>query len=380
MKYFDYAASTPLDPKAQEAFCAASEHAFANTESLHDSGSRSHFLLEQCRSKLADYLGVSPEGIYFTSGGTESNLLAIISLVIGQGEKKHLITSHGEHSSIHSAMDYLAAKGYEISYVSMTKDGMVDLEELSGLVRKDTALVSIQHVNSEIGTIQPIPKISALLKRLDILFHCDCVQSFGKLELKEISPYVDSLSISSHKIYGPKGVGALYVNPVRYWEPVFPHLAHEKGMRGGTVNLPGIAAFISAVETVYEDRDLKIEKAWKLRSILFDALQKDERFTFYHNEEKGSQVPHIVGLSIRGVEGQLAMLEANSMGFAISTGSACGIKTPSKVMNAMKIGSEEAKCFIRISMGRHTKAEDVLDLAGALSSIAQKYSTQTLSQ
>ncbi|GIN87017.1 cysteine desulfurase [Heyndrickxia sporothermodurans] len=373
MIYFDYSATTPIDSEALKVYQKISSNVFGNTSSLHDIGTKAEHVLQICRKELANLLSVSAEGVYFTSGGTESNLLSIISLAKSQSQYgKHIVTSIGEHDSIHSALSYLENDGFEISEIPFTQNGLIDLHALKKSIRQDTILISIQHVNSEIGTIQPIQEIAHLIKQQNILFHCDCVQSFGKLDISRITHYVDSVSVSSHKIYGPKGVGATYIDPSIHVKPLFPRLTHEHGFRGGTVNLPGIAAFITAAKKAQEVKHLK--HYFTMRNLFLKELSKHKHFfTIYQSNDHKLQLPHIIGLGLNGIEGQYVMLECNRYGFAISTGSAChvGQHKPSNTMNALGIPSSKSNEFIRVSLGKYTKKSDVKELAALLNEIVK---------
>ncbi|KQL53417.1 cysteine desulfurase [Heyndrickxia shackletonii] len=368
MIYFDYAATTPMDDEAVELYANIAKHNYGNSSSLHDIGSRADQILSYCREELAEILNVHKKGIYFTSGGTESNLLSIISLAKTKFYNgKHIITSMAEHASVHSAMEYLKKDGFEVTYLPFTTDGIVDLDTLKRAIRKDTILVSIQHVNSEIGTIQPIRDISDCLRERDILFHSDCVQSFGKTELKEITPYLDGLSLSSHKIYGPKGVGAVYINPIHHINPVFPGFHHENSFRGGTVNVPGIAAFVYAAKKIHEQNRQNIYS--QFREIFMNKLNHfQEHFEIYQSTNNKMQLPQIIGMRVNGLEGQWTMLESNRNGYAISTGSACqvGHQEPSAAMKALGIRTGKANEFIRITFGKDTEEHHVKEFADFL--------------
>ncbi|MFC5587948.1 IscS subfamily cysteine desulfurase [Sporosarcina soli] len=373
MHYFDYAASTPLHPEASHVFVKLSEQCYGNTSSLHDVGGEAQNMLALCRQEFADLLGVQTAGVYFTSGGTESNLLSIISLAKANRHRgNHIVTTAGEHPSIDSALDYLRQDGFAVTVVPFDPSGQVDLQFFKKALREDTILASVQHINPEIGVIQPLEKIAKLLKGRQILLHSDCVQSFGKMDLKPIAKIVDSLTVSSHKVYGPKGVGAAYIHPRHRIIPVFPGFVHEAGFRGGTVNVPGIASFITAaILCAKNSYDTKKYKA--LRSIFMDELNKhSELFTIYEASTAETQLPQIIGLGVNNVEGQLIMLELNRYGFAISTGSACqvGQQHSSKAMLALQVDPQRAKEFIRISFGHSTTIECVQQLVGQLIQIA----------
>lgn len=373
MKYFDYAATTSLDPDAASTYVEIACKYFGNSNSLHDMGDTASRIVENCRDEWGRLINVDKNGIYFTSGGTESNFLILHSLLMGtKKEGKHLITSTAEHASIHSAMHVLADKGYEITYLPLSKTGLIDTRLLEETIRPDTVLVSIQHVNSEIGAIQPIKEISTICKRYHILFHSDMVQSFGKIEIKEVTPYVDALSLSSHKFYGPKGVGIAYINPNVPWIPIVLNGSHENGFRSGTVNTAGIASMTVAAQKACSTISKNETKLSKFRKLFTKMIPKESVTIF----ECTDQYPGIIGLRAKGIEGQWLMLECNRRGFAISTGSACqvGKQAPSKTMEAFGLAVQEAKEFVRISMGKDTKEDDVRDLANTIKQLAIKSS------
>lgn len=374
MKYFDYAATCPLDQEACDVFVKASSEYFGNSRSLHDIGSIANHLLENCRIELSNLLGVEKEGIFFTSGGSESNFLAIQSLLTcTKKEGKHIITGMAEHSSVQSALETLREKGYEITSLPFNEEGIIDIEVLKRNIRPDTVLVTLQHVNPEIGSIQPIAAISELCKEQQILFHSDCVQSFGKFDLKTLSSIIDSFSISGHKFYGPKGIGAVYMNPQLGWKSFYPGTSHEYGFRPGTVNVPAIAAMVVAAQKSYQYMDQHLTHFHYLREKLIKVLDPVRNHIVFYNLEKSSQLPSTFGLRIKGLEGQWVMLECNRYGFAISTGSACqtGMQSISKTMKALHVPEKEAKEFIRISFGRETTEEDIVQLGNTLIKIIE---------
>lgn len=365
MFYFDYAATTKMSEEALQVYIKANRDFFGNSSSLHNEGGRAQFILEQCRDSLAQLTGAKPEGIYFTSGGTESNILAICSLARSAKKRgSHLITSQAEHSSVHSAMAYLEKEGFQITKLPLNAQGVIDLHELAAAIRPDTVLVSLQYINQEIGTVQPIQKIGPLLKEKGILLHSDCVQAFGKIDLRPIMKWVDSFSVTSHKLFGPKGTGAVYIHPCTRWQPLFPGLTHEKGLRGGTVNVPAIAAFTAAAEAAC--RSFSLDKEWSLRRRLKKQLTGSPFEWIEADDEQ--QLPSIIGMKRNGMEGQLVMLKLNEQGFAISTGSACDSRSENgtKAIMAMGCSLEEAKQFFRISFGRFTTHEEMEKLGDGL--------------
>ena len=378
MNYFDYAATTPLHPEAANVYLKLAQQCYGNTSSLHEIGAEAQNMLTYCRQQIAEMLNVNSTGIYFTSGGTESNLLSIISLAKANRHKgNHIITTAGEHPSVDSAMTYLQEEGFTVTVIPFTREGVVDLDLFQKALTAQTILASVQHINPEIGTIQPLEQIAAILRERNILLHSDCVQSFGKVDVKPVARLVDSLTISSHKIYGPKGVGMVYIHPRHRLIPVFPGLVNESGFRGGTVNVPGIAAFATAAG--YANDSVEQSKSFRrLRDVFLKKVALHNKwFTVYQASHEARQLPHIIGLSVKNVEGQLIMLELNRRGFAISTGSACqvGQQQTSKAMMALQIDEQKAKEFIRISFGRDTTLENVNDLAECLIDITLRIQT-----
>ncbi|MGP4069612.1 IscS subfamily cysteine desulfurase [Halobacillus sp. B29] len=371
--YFDYASTCPIDEEALEAYIKAAREFYGNTSSLHDPGTKAEVLLSHCRQTLADLLEVNKEGIYFTSGGTESNLLAIEGLMKA-GKGNHLITSAAEHSSVKNAAKKLEADGYEVNWVPLTKEGTIDVSELENLMREDTVLVSIQHVNSELGSIQPIKRIREICDKWGALLHSDCVQSFGKVDLKSMTPYLDSFSLSSHKVYGPKGVGALYISPSVSFQPLLPNGTHEAGVRAGTVNTPGIAGFITAASKSIRELQDRQSKVKALKREFLTAL-KDIRNHVTVVCESVNSVP-IIGICMHGLEGQWVMLEANRRGYAFSTGSACQVRSEGSpsILEAVGISGEEAKSFIRVSFSHEQTSADIEGLVECLKEIASSYS------
>lgn len=373
MIYFDYAATTPIREEALNAFIDASKDYYGNPSSLHDIGTRAATLLEMCRTELAKLINGEGEGIYFTSGGSESNILAIRSLIKRTPKKgKHIITTVIEHSSVLNLFKQLEGEGYTVTYLGVDQFGQIDLQELRRSITNETILASIHHANSEIGTIQPIKEIGLMLKEHDVLFHTDTVQTFGKLPIHVTEYHIDSLSISSHKIYGPKGVGACYINPSVTWTPFFEHTTHEKGFRPGTVNVPGIASFVYAAQLIHQELDQNYKELEKLRKQFLKGIQEKD-LPIHIEGHPNNVLPNIIGALVEGIEGQYAMLECNRRGIAISTGSACSVgkQAPPKTMIATGKDAQTAKQFIRLSIGRHTSEDEVtkvLEVFGEITS------------
>lgn len=370
MNYFDYAATTPIDPESLHVFRTVSEEFWGNPSSLHDIGGKAQHLLTKCRETLAGMLGVPSKGIYFTSGGTEGNHLALVTLALSrQRNGRHIIIGGAEHSSLHSAAGFLEQFGFSVTKIPLTSQGSINLQRLKESITEQTTVVSIGHVNGEIGTIQPLYDIKNLLGNHDILFHSDMVQSFCKMDVTEFTSLVDSFTLSSHKIYGPKGVGALYIDPSLDVSPMIPGQTHEDGFRGGTVNLPGIAGFVTAASMCHDS--MSTSHYGRLRTHFLSLLEDQLPGSYTLYEGRAAQLPHVIGLGIHGLEGQWLMLECNRRGMGISTGSACGARSGdmSKTLASMSVSPRAGKEFIRISFGRDTKEEHVAALVHTLSTI-----------
>lgn len=369
MKYFDYAASSPLDKEAAELYVKAATEYYGNSQSLHDIGDQANILLENARKEIAKIFAVEADGIFFTSGGSESNLLGIRALLSAKlKEGRHIITGIAEHDSVYLVMKTLEKEGYEVTYLPFNSEGRIEAAAVEAAMRKDTILVSIQHANPEIGTLQPIKEIRSLCKKNQVLLHSDCVQSFGKTPIPEVARAVDALSISGHKFYGPKGTGVAYVNPRIAWRPSIEGVAHERGFRAGTVNVPGVLAMTLAAQKAVARPYDEMNRLAMLREVFTSQFTLlSNRVTIYP-----SQLPGLIGMRLHGHEGQWVMLECNRRGFAISTGTSChvGLLAPSKTMAAIGVTGKEAKEFFRVSFGRQTTAEDVQSLGVFLSELA----------
>ncbi|ASK62580.1 cysteine desulfurase [Virgibacillus phasianinus] len=375
MIYLDYAATTPMSEESLDIFNQVSKSFFGNPNSMHDVGSRASRLLDTSRKELAALLDCPHQGIYFTSGGSESNILALSSLIDAHnGKGNHLITTISEHSSVYHFFKKMENAGFDVTYLPLDEHGQVQLDSVRKAIRKTTILASIQYGNSEIGTIHPIESIGTLLHQHQILFHCDAVQAFGKVPISLTTLKIDSLSISSHKLYGPKGVGAVYINPEVKWQAQITNTTHEMGFRPGTVNVPGIAAFVTSAIAVCNDRIKEQGRIDSLRSALMNEL-KQATVKSHIEGHPTDYLPHILGLRIDGMEGQYVMLEGNRYGIAISTGSACqvGKQEPSRTMKALGYSDSSAKQFIRLSFGKHTTTEDIGKTAETLRYIINKF-------
>ncbi|MGM9951401.1 MAG: cysteine desulfurase family protein [Lysinibacillus sp.] len=365
MTYLDYAATSPMIERAIIAYSEVAGKMYANASSLHDAGGQAAHAVAWARGVMAQKLGVHPDGIIFTGSGTEGNILAILSIARVEKRGRHIITSMAEHTSVHAAMNTLEQEGFEVTRLPLTERGVVDIKAVQEAIRPDTTLISIQHVNSEIGTIQPVGKIAKLAKEQGISVHVDCVQSFCKLDVTGIASQVDAITVSAHKIGGPKGCGAVYLNPYVRTVPVFPGVTHERGLRGGTLDTPAIVAMAVAVEDYRYD----VKYQWELREKLVKSLHH-KRFEIIEGIW-ADQLPSICGICMKGMEGQLVMLKLNEQGVYISTGSACDINSASgtKAILAMDRSYQEARQFFRVSFGAQTTVAEIAQCARVLSKL-----------
>lgn len=375
MIYLDYSATTPISEQALHILNEVSKQYFGNPSSMHDIGSKANHLLSTCRNELASCFNGEGRGIYFTGGGSDSNHLAISSLARGNQHKgKHIITSRVEHASVLNTCQSLEEEGFKVTYLPVNEYGQISIETLKAACQSDTILVSITHASSEIGTIQPIEGISQFLNTKGIIFHSDCVQTFGKIPIDVKKAKLDSISISSHKVYGPKGVGACYINPELKWKSVIPNTTHEKGFRHGTVNLPGIAGFVTAAKETLQTMDMEMERTRQMTTKLLNGI-KEKGWNVVLEGHPITRLPHHLGLRLVGMEGQYAMLELNRKGIAISTGTAClaGENKPSETMQAIGKTFLEANEFIRITVGKLTTDEDIDTVIIAIDNMLSQY-------
>lgn len=361
MIYLDYAATTSMSDSSIEVYHKVAKNYFGNAGSLHDPGSSASRILEKFREVIAGSIHGEPRGIYITGSGSEANQLAIRSLIKAHGKPGgHLVTTRAEHSSVRYLFNHLEKEGYEVAYVPLNAHGRVEMEELKGVLRDDTILASIHHANPEIGTIQDIEAIGRLLDEKGILFHSDCVQSFGKLPVDVGQARLDSISISGHKIYGPKGIGVAYIKPEVRWKPVIPGTTQERGFRPGTVDVPAAAAMMQAVEDITMDMQAEAKREEELRERLLGYLA-DSGFDMVVEGDPKHRLSNILGVRFPGIEGQYMMIECNRLGLAISTGSACAVGTeqPAASMTALGYDEEAARSFIRLSFGKPTTVDEI---------------------
>ncbi|WP_342306240.1 cysteine desulfurase NifS [Methanolobus sp. ZRKC5] len=358
--YMDHSATTPVDSSVVDAMLPYFTEMFGNSSSLHSFGMEAAEALYMAREQVAQAIGASPEEIIFTSGGTESDNLAIRGVIPHNTGKKHIITSVIEHPAVLNTCEYLESMGHEVTYVPVDSDGVIDFEMVEGSIRKNTVLITVMHANNEVGTIQPIKEIAQIASKHNILFHTDAVQTVGKIPVNVDELGVDMLSISSHKIHGPKGSGALYVRKGTAIEPIVFGGNHEMGMRSGTENIPGIVGLGKAMVLANEFLDADSQHMKKMRdslvSRIFDSIA-DVRL----NGHPTQRLPNNVNLSFKYAEGESMLMLLDMKGIAVSTGSACSSKSlkASHVLSSLNIEDDYIHGSLRISLGKENTMEDV---------------------
>ena len=366
--YLDNAATTPMDPRVIEVINKHFKETYGNASSLHSIGQKAQQVLEESREIVASLIKADKDDIYFTSSGTESDNLAIKGVAEKNKERgNHIITSVIEHHAVENPCKELERKGFKVTYLPVDKYGLINLDDLKKAITEKTILISIMFANNEIGTIEPIKEIGAIAKENNIILHTDAVQAFGKVPIDVNDMNIDLLSASSHKLYGPKGVGMLYIRNQgkrngwgQYIEPIMHGGAHEKNMRPSTENVPGIAGFAKAVELARDEMSEEIEKQTKLRDrIIKTIIENIEDSCLYGHPTK--RLPNNINIGFKYIEGEAILLDLDLNGIAVSTGSACSSKSsePSHVILAIGITKEDSHGSLRISLGRFTNEEDV---------------------
>jgi cysteine desulfurase len=359
--YFDHSATTPVLPEVVEEINSCFTTYYGNASEPHGPGREAAAILDKSRQLVADAMGARSREIVFTSGGTESDNLALMGVAEAQSKKgNHIIISEIEHPAVHMAAKKLSRKGFKITEVRVDKLGMVHPDDVKKELTDQTILVSIMHANNIVGTVQPISEIGSFLKEKDIIFHTDAVQSFCSIDTKVDTLNVDLLSISGHKFYGPKGVGALYIRKGTRITPQIVGGGHEHGMRSSTENIPGIAGLGKAVSLGQKDLDLKRKKISGLRDRIKDyILENIEDVKFNGHPEK--RLPGNCNISFSYIEGEAIVLRLDAAGIAVSSGSACSSSSmkPSHVLVAMGLSTEEAHGSLRITLGFENTLDEV---------------------
>ncbi|MDD4937889.1 MAG: cysteine desulfurase family protein [Candidatus Shapirobacteria bacterium] len=360
--YFDYAASTPIDPQVFNTMIPYFDFSYSgNTSSLHQFGIKAAQAVEDSRSIFASILNSSPEEIIFTSSATESNNTVLKGVAFANKDKgKHILISSIEHDCVRQSAHWLTTQGFEVTEIPVDKDGFVDLKFLTKNIRSDTILVSIIHGNNEIGTIQDIQKIGQICKNRGVYFHTDASQSFTKVAIDVKKNNIDFLTASSHKIYGPKGVGLLYIKSGSQITPLLHGGGHEFGLRSSTINTPLIVGFAKAAEIAIHSMDQENIKLTQFRDYLTQNILKNIPRTHLNGPIK-NRLSNNINISFDKIEGESLQLSLDLHGIACSTGSACSSHSlePSHVLLSIGLRLEQAHSSIRFSLGRFTTKSEV---------------------
>jgi cysteine desulfurase len=367
MIYLDHNATTPIDEEVKKAMVDALD-LFGNPSSSHSIGRAAKAAVDSARKHVADLIACSPSEVIFTSGGTESNNLAIIGTAYGY-QKGHIITSVIEHPSVLNPVKWLQTKGFEATYIPVNSDGVIVPDDIRKAIRKNTILITVMHSNNETGVLQPISEIGRIAREKGIIFHSDTAQSIGKIDVKVDGLMADMLTVASHKFYGPKGIGALYIKDLGLSVkggmqvpplpmPLMFGAGHERGIRPGTENVMGIAGMGKACEIAERDMPLRFIHTMKLRDELFSMLAREIDIKL--NGHNAPRLPNTLNVSISGIIGEEVVSELNDKA-ALSAGSAChsGIRRPSAVLKAMGLSDDDALSALRLSVGKDNSLDEI---------------------
>ena len=374
MIYLDYNATTPLCEPARRAILPFLEEKFGNPSSIHAAGREARAAIDDARDRLANLLGAKPHELIFTSGGTEANNLAILGLARSRAARgKHLISAKTEHHAVLNAVEHLEKfEGFEVTWLNVSENGLIDLNQLADSIRDDTVLVSIMHANNETGLIQPLREISEICRKHGVLLHSDMVQSFGKISGEAVS-FVDAASFAAHKFYGPKGAGLLFLRSGIPIEPIQFGGAHENQRRPGTENVAMITGMAAAAEFVQRDREFEQARQRKLRDQLWQEISGQIESVVL-NGDANCRLANTLNVSLPELDSETMLMALDLEGVCASSGSACmvGSVVASHVLLAMGLPLALAKSAIRFSLGKHTTAEEISTTAGIVSEIVQR--------
>lgn len=366
--YFDNAATTKLDEEVFEEMIQYLKDNYGNASSLYKLGKESKKAIDNAREKISKILNCNSNEIYFTSGGSESDNTAIKGILKANKKKgNHIITSKIEHPAVLETCKELEKEGYEVSYISVDKDGIIDLEELRKSIRPTTVLISVMFANNEIGTIQPIEEIGKIAKENNIYFHTDAVQAIGSIKIDVQKMNIDSLSLSAHKFYGPKGIGALYVRKGVRFKNLINGGHQEKGKRAGTENTASIVGMAKALELAYENLEENNKKIKELRDHYVEQVKEKIPYVIINGDMK-KRLPGNSNISFRFIEGESLILNLDLKGICASSGSACtsGSLEPSHVLLSIGLPHEIAHGSLRISIGKYNTKEEINYLVDSL--------------
>ena len=368
--YLDNSATTPLASEVLEAMSPFFQSRYGNASSLHSAGREARRAVEESRKLIAEHLGIQPNEIVFTAGATEADNLAVIGTALRSADGGHIITSQIEHDAVLHSAEWLATQGYDVTFLEVDEFGRINANAVRDAIRPDTLLVSIMAGNNEVGTLQPIREIGEICKERNVPFHTDAVQAYGKIELP--MDVIDMLSVSAHKLHGPKGVGFLYVRKGTKLTPLLHGGGHEGGRRSGTENVPGIVGLGAATRIAFEEREQVTQRMKGFRDHLIEEVLKLPGTRL--NGHVTESLPHIANFSFEAIEGESLIMKLDEHHIATSTGSACSSPNlePSHVLVALGIPLSMAHGSLRISTGRQTTDHEIEALLKALPIVVQE--------
>lgn len=372
--FFDNAATTRTDEKVLKEMLPFFCEEYGNPSSVYKLGRNARKAVEEARESLAKAINANPSEIYFTAGGSESDNLAIKGIAHANKMKgNHIITSKIEHHAVLETCETLEKEGFEVTYIGVDETGILDLNELKSAIRDTTILITIMFANNEVGTIQPIEEIGRIAKEHNIIFHTDAVQAVGSIKIDVQKQNIDSLSMSGHKFYGPKGIGALYVKNGIKFNKIINGGHQEKNKRAGTENVPGIVGIGKAIELAYENLEENNNKIRTLRDYYLEEVKKKIP-NIRINGSLEKRLPGNINISFRGVEGDGLLFNLDLNGICASTGSACasGSLEPSHVLTAMGLKEEDTSSALRITIGKNNTKEEIDYLVENLEKIVKK--------
>jgi cysteine desulfurase len=371
--YLDNASTTPLHPEVRDAIIPYFDKFFGNPSGIHRVGKVARKAIDDARELISEKIGCHPTEFIFTSSATEANNLAILGIAEAQKHKgRHIITSTIEHHSVLEPISELKGRGFEVSYVEVSKTGVVDIGKVAEGIRDDTILVSIMSANNEVGTVQPVYEIAKVCRQRGVIFHTDMAQSLGKSKIDLVKNGIGAASFSAHKIHGPKGVGGLFVNREAPIKPVIVGGGQEFEKRAGTENVAGIVGFAKAVEVTHKNMEKNCLRMQKLKQRLKKGLTKI-RGTFINGDEKES-LPNILNVTFEGIPAEAVLIRLDEAGICESAGSACGALSAeiSHVLLAMGLTVEQARCSIRFSLSLFTTQKEIDYVIKKVSEIVKK--------
>lgn len=372
--YLDNAAATPIDDAVLTAMMPYLTTKYGNPSSLHYFGQEARAAVQQARQQVAQCLGVKGGDIVFTSGGTEADNLAVLGYLRANFPKGgHIITSSIEHHAILRTFQALAKQGYDVTFLPVDRTGRVSVSDVQQALRDDTVLVSIMYANNETGMIQPIDEIAKFTHERGIAFHVDAVQAFGYIPIQPLTEHIDMLTICSHKIYGPKGVGALYIRQgLRVAAEAYGG-PQEHRLRAGTENVPAIVGFGKAAELLASERAKRSSYARMLKDAFYTKLIQGNEAVQFHGTLDGA-LPNILNFSVCGATSDIVLIALDRLGVAVSAGSACeaGAVEPSHVLQAMGVGDEWLRSSIRVSLGKENTIEEIEDAVRAFRTVLER--------